>query len=374
MKALKYMFTIGALSACFASCDRDYIDPIGSVAPGEDKVAPSVIISSPFDGQKIRVREDIASITIKAEASDDIEMASISVKLDGKEVTGTNTSKDYRRFMMECPYDELRNGTHTLEVTATDKSGKSSSKTVAFEKIAPYKPIYPDMGEMFYMPFNDELLDFVNIIYATSVGDGKPQYVAGKKDKAFKNSIDTYLAFPTVDEANGVNLLTSEFSAAFWYKLDATTDRAGILTVSADDPTVAADEKNNRTKGFRLFREPGNGGQTFKLNVGAGAADSWFDGGAKAMLDPATTGAGWVFIAFTVSSSECVVYINGQDVSNGAFGGVNWDGCTSLSIGSGAPYFNGWGHLSDLSLMDELRLFNKALTQAQVAKIMDDTK
>ncbi|MDR2466266.1 MAG: hypothetical protein LBD35_02635 [Prevotellaceae bacterium] len=372
MKALKYMFAICALPLLFASCNQDYIDPISSVAPGEDKVPPSISISSPFDGQKIRVREDIASITVRAEASDDIEMASVSIKLDGKEISGRNTSKDYRRFVIECPYDDVRNGAHTLVVTATDKSGKSSSKTVAFEKIAPYKPIYPDMGEMFYMPFDDEALDFVSITSATAAGDGQPQYVAGKNGKALKNSEGAYLSFPTLDEANGTNLLANEFSATFRYKLNATPDRAGILTVSADDPAAAAGAKNNRTKGFRFFREAGNGGQTFKLNAGNGTADSWFDGGAKAMLDPATTGADWVFIAFTISGSECAVYINGEEASRGAFGGIDWDGCTSLSIMSGAPNFNGWNHLSDLSLMDDLRLYNKALTQAQIVKVMNE--
>jgi hypothetical protein len=37
---------------------------------------------------------------------------------------------------------------------------------------------------------------------------------------------------------------------------------------------------------------------------------------------------------------------------------------------SGAPRFMEWGHLSDQSFMDELRLFNKALTQSQVQAVM----
>jgi hypothetical protein len=64
------------------------------------------------------------------------------------------------------------------------------------------------------------------------------------------------------------------------------------------------------------------------------------------------------------------VYINGQVVSEGTFDGVDWTGCDILSIASGAPRFTEWGHLSDLSLYDELRMFNKALTQAEVQAIM----
>jgi hypothetical protein len=126
---------------------------------------------------------------------------------------------------------------------------------------------------------------------------------------------------------------------------------------------------NNRKNGFRFFREGSPTNQTFKLNVGNGTADSWFDGGAAASINPTNTD--WVHLAFTISDSNVVVYINGVVVSQGAFTGVDWTGCDVLSIASGAPRFMEWGHLSDLSHYDELRLFNKALTQEEVQAIMN---
>ncbi|HKZ37938.1 MAG TPA: hypothetical protein VJ184_09820, partial [Chryseolinea sp.] len=66
-----------------------------------------------------------------------------------------------------------------------------------------------------------------------------------------------------------------------------------------------------------------------------------------------------------------VVYINGEIVSQGSFNGVDWAGCDVLSIASGAPRFMEWNHLSDLSLYDELRLFNRALTQEEVKATME---
>ncbi|MEX0313966.1 MAG: LamG-like jellyroll fold domain-containing protein, partial [Allomuricauda sp.] len=68
---------------------------------------------------------------------------------------------------------------------------------------------------------------------------------------------------------------------------------------------------------------------------------------------------------------ECLVYIDGEVVAQGDFTGVDWTGCDILSIGSGAPRFNQWNHLSDLSYLDELRLFNKALTQSEVQSVMN---
>jgi hypothetical protein len=53
---------------------------------------------------------------------------------------------------------------------------------------------------------------------------------------------------------------------------------------------------------------------------------------------------------------------------------MDWTGCDMLSIMSGAPRFIEWNHLSDLSLMDELRIFNKGLTAAEVLAIYNDEK
>jgi hypothetical protein len=129
---------------------------------------------------------------------------------------------------------------------------------------------------------------------------------------------------------------------------------------------------NNRTSGFRFFREGSATSQIFKLNAGDGTADSWFDGGATATLVP--TAGKWDHMAFTISGTECVVYINGEIVKQGTFPGISWTGCDLLSIMSGAPRFTEWGHLSDLGMMDELRIFNKALTQAEIKTIFNAEK
>jgi hypothetical protein len=68
----------------------------------------------------------------------------------------------------------------------------------------------------------------------------------------------------------------------------------------------------------------------------------------------------------------CTVYIDGEIVSQGDFAGIDWTECDVISIMSGAPHFTGWNHLSDLSLMDELRFFDKELSEEEVKAVMDD--
>jgi hypothetical protein len=218
-------------------------------------------------------------------------------------------------------------------------------------------------GEMFYLPFDGDTKNKFTNAEATIVG--APSF-AGESIRgadAYAGAVDSYLSFPTT------GLTTAEFSATFWYKVNAAPDRGGILVMGPEDlerpeyPTV----QNLRTNGFRFFREGNATNQTFKLNVGNGTADTWVDGGAAASLDPTSTG--WVHMAFTIGNGKAIVYFDGEIVKEVDFTGVDWTGCDLLSIGSGAPRFSEWGHLSDSSFIDELRLYNKALTQEEVQNI-----
>ncbi|MDR3143184.1 MAG: hypothetical protein LBU37_15875 [Tannerellaceae bacterium] len=367
MKTIKYSSACLLLMACLTACNEG-IDPITPVAPGTDETAPVIKINYPSEGTLIRVKEDVTSLNIEIEVVDDIELQTASINLDGKEITAFNSFKDYRRAVEAFTYDQLGNGIHTLTVTANDLSGKTSSASVRFEKVQPYKPVYDN--EQFYMPFDGDFMELVSISYAAKTGN--PGFAdKGKKGKALAGALDSYLTFPTQDSERGVNLLQPEFTASFWYNLNATPDRAGILVISPEDPANPT-EMNNRVSGFRFFREGSATKQTFKLNAGNGEGESWFDGGDAASLDPAN--AGWVHMAFTISASSCAIYFNGEAVCRGDFSGIDWNDCSILSIGSGAPRFTGWAHLSDQSLTDELRIFDKALTQQEILSIFNAEK
>ena len=340
---IKKLFAASLLITAF-SCN-DGIDPITPVAPGDDTSAPTVTISYPIEGTLVRVKDDVAPITIQFEAVDDIEIQKIDVVLDGATIASYNSFLDYRRAVMSYTYGTLSNGVHTLSVQATDMSSKTTSETVAFEKVEPYTPQFD--GEIFYLPFDGDYFELVSASNATVVGSPSFSNTA-ESGKSYQGADGAYVTMPTA------GLLGNEFSAAFWYKINATPDRSGILTVSPPDPASAA--PNKRTSGFRFFREGSGTNQTFKLNVGAGDGDWWFDGGAAASINPTTSD--WVHLAFTISQTKATVYLNGNVVSTGAFDGVDWTGCDLLVIASGAPRFVEWSHFSDRSLYDEMRFFN----------------
>jgi hypothetical protein len=131
---------------------------------------------------------------------------------------------------------------------------------------------------------------------------------------------------------------------------------------------VVGDDVDDRFQGFRLFREGNADEQVIKLNVGTGTGESWNNGGT---LD-ATTGQ-WVHIAFTVSPTENIIYFNGEvQLTSAMAAGVDWTGCTEITIGAGGDTFSYWDHLSDLSFVDELRFFDKTLSQEEIQQIMND--
>lgn len=355
-----YLTTL--LVVLFMGCNEG-IDPITRVDPGPDQTAPVIDIQYPTEGTAIMVFEVVTSIDIKFEVTDDIEISTVKVDMDGTEIASYSSADfpDYRRFLGELTYDNVTDGMHTLTITSTDLDGKTTSSSVNFEKEKPYETKYA--GELLYMPFDGDFIDLVSVTRPTVVGNPgfAGESVAGTN--AYAGAAGSYLTFPTD------GMLGDEFSAVFWMKVNAMPDRAGILVAGPED-TANPDAQNDRTSGFRFFRENAGGMQRFKLNIGRGDGDSWFDGGAAADVDPTTDE--WVHFAFTISNSEAAVYINGQPVKQDAFTGVDWTGVEFLSIMSGAPRFTGWNHRSDQSYMDELRIFNRALSQGDILGIIAD--
>ncbi|MCK4747449.1 MAG: hypothetical protein KAT15_10450, partial [Bacteroidales bacterium] len=69
---------------------------------------------------------------------------------------------------------------------------------------------------------------------------------------------------------------------------------------------------------------------------------------------------------------HAALYFDGVLVSESDWEGpIDWTDCAPLTIASGMPNFIGWDHLSDMSLYDELRIFNKALTQEEIQAIIN---
>lgn len=360
MKILNYIL-VCAVAFVFAVSCNEGIDPITPIDPGADETAPTVVITSPVEGGLLKVAEG-AGVPVMFEAADDIELKSVSIVLDGTEVENITSFMDYRRYSPIKGYllGSLENGAHTLKVTATDLTGKSTtSAEVAFTviNISEFVPAY---GEIFYMSFDNSTFEFASLTDPEMTGT--TGYAEGKVGQAMAGATDSYLTFPTD------NLANAEFSATFWININPDPDRSGMLTMGPED-TANPDAQNKRTSGFRIFRELRGLGQIIKLNLGNGTTDGWLDGGDLATVYPDSIE--WLHVAFTISTDHVALYFDGVVVSEIDFGPIDWTGCDIFTIASGVPRFTGWAHYSDLSLYDELRIFDKALTQEEIQAIID---
>lgn len=356
-KYFKIAFLLSLVVVLFTACDDDNIDPITKVAPGEDASAPLVSIISPVPGFQIQVPDPVTSITIKLKAEDDIEITNVTVSFDGVEIATYTDFLDYRIVTKELKYDQVTTGDHEITVSATDIAGNTTMSSVTFSKKPPYTPLFE--GETFYMPFDGSYANLITFDEANEVGNPgfSSETIAGSG--AYDGAADSYLTYPSAGLAQG-----SEFSATFWLKIDASDGRSGIIAIAPPTPSAPSDKPS----GFGLIREGNATAQKFILLVGNGTNATWVNPGAPATIDPSLNE--WVHFGITISETKASLYMNGALAGESDLSGFNWDGVGDLSIMSGDPNFNGWNHKVEKGQMDELRLYNKALSLTDIQTVM----
>lgn len=343
------------LTLSFTACNKDYIDPISSVPAGNDAAAPVVEIITPSSDIQIPPTTTTTNFDFRFAVTDDIELSKVDISLNGTLLNSYTSFIDYRGISATYNYPNLGVGSHAFTVVATDLSGKTTTQSFTFNISNQYIPLLS--SEVLYVPFDADFKDLINTVSPTITGS--PSTVTGGHDgAAYQGATGAYLSFPL----SGMYSSTNGISFSFWYKVNTAPDRSGIITIN--DNGNNADE--NRTGGLRLFREGSTSSQTIKANVGTGAGESWNDGGSIS----ATTGA-WVHVAFTVSPTESKIYFDGVLQRTATYAAFDFSSSSTVTLGSGAPSFTYWSHLSDLSLYDEFRVFNAVLTPADIQLLME---
>ncbi len=358
MKILKNLsiYALLALMITTISCGDDD-EPKDT--PVEDLAAPAVTINSPTDGATVETLDETTTVTIKFEATDDVELASVVVDFDATQISETTSFTDFLKYVGEVSQANVADGEHTIKVTATDLSGKSTSATTTFTKSTanPYTALD---GEVAYWPFDGNYAERISEVEATVVGT--PSFAGAGKvgSDAYKGAAESYLTFSTD------NIKSATTTISFYINVNADPERGGILVMGPPDPDNT-DFQNKRTSGIRIFREPRGtaGRQVIKANFGTGEAEHWLDGGDLATVDPAA--GEWAHFALVIDATTATFYLNGAQVAKTAeHVGLSFAGCDILSIMSGQPRFTEWGHGPDQSSLDELKIFNKALTEAEL--------
>jgi len=355
MKLIKYITLFALVSLLAVSCEKG-LDPIEPVSPKPDAADPTVVINYPIAGKPFVSPDEVATITFDFIAEDDAELKTVTLDLDGTVIEQFTEFMDYRRLDLEYDYDQMTEGDHTFTVSVEDLTGKTATASVNFKKIT--APVYDPLdGEVLYLPLDGYLLDLISGNQMTVIGT--PGYETGKLNDCYAGAVDSYLSYPST------GLLGDEFSVSFWYKINPEPARGGILAISA--------EGDSRNTGLRMFHENSGNNQNVGLNFGIGATEIWMN--PFVTLPP---GADWVHIAISISATKATIYVNGAiPETNGEMeleAGLDWTGCTSMSIASGEPNFTYWDHFYDTSLYDEFHLFTRAITADEVMDLYNVKK
>ncbi|UCE50065.1 MAG: LamG domain-containing protein, partial [Phycisphaerales bacterium] len=156
-------------------------------------------------------------------------------------------------------------------------------------------------------------------------------------------------------ELPGLMLTSASGSVAMWVSTDLTDDEGmfwyGTQAGGDGDGYTAEDNEMH-------------------LNVDdPGHLDFYLGGGGGVTIDgPSIVGAGWIHLAATWDLTDGIrLYVNGVQVGSAAHTGLNAD----LAVARlGRPIGTGNGNRYHDGLMDDVRLFNHAITAAQVNEIM----
>jgi len=301
-----------------------------------DTLAPTVAVTAPLTGATIG-----GFVTMSATAADDVGVTGVQFRVDGVPVGAEDTSSPYG---ITWNSTSVANGSHTITAVARDASGNSAT-SAAITVLVSNSAQQPS-GLVAYYGFDEGS--------GTSVTDGSGSGNGGTISGATWTPIGRYgsaLSFDgsndivSVPDAASLDLTTALTLEAWVYP----TALSGWRTVLQKDVpgelsySLYAHDNVPRPAGY----------------VRVGTASQSVAGAAALPLNA------WTHLAFTYDGATLRLYQNGEQVGSRALTGAITTSSLPLTIGGNAA----WGeHFA--GRIDEVRLYNRALTAAEIAADM----
>ncbi len=300
-----------------------------------DTVAPTVALTSPTEGANV-----YGTITVSANASDNVGVAGVQFYLDGNPLGAQDTTAPYS---ISWATVNAANGADTITAVARDGVGNTASSTVNLT--VTNNPVSGLVGAWGFDEGSGTSVadssghDLSGIVSGAS-------WVAGKYNGALSfNGGSTWV---TVAD-NALLHLTNGMTLEAWVNPAAS---------AADWSDVLMKERSGGLS-YALYGFDGAGSPP-----GAWLNKSGSDYSAEgASALPANT---WSYLAGTYDGSKLRLYVNGALVSTTSVSGTMTSSTSVLRIGGDSiwgEYFNG--------LIDEVRIYNRALSASEIATDMN---
>jgi len=312
-----------------------------SAAPVSDSQPPSVSITSPADGATVS-----NTITLSANASDNVGVVGVQFKLDDVNLGAEDTSAPYS-FLWNST--TATNGSHVLAAVARDQAGNTStsSVTVSVSNAAPPPPaglvaaygFEEGSGTMTAdVSGNGQTATIVQASWTTAGKFGNAlsfngafSYVTVADSNLLDLTTGMTLSawiYPTaINSGEWRNVLIKERTGGEVYNLYANvdTDNPAVVIVRSADPANPVDSR---------------GTTPIRLNT-------------------------WTHLAATYDGATLNLYVNGVLVGSRVVSGSILTSAGALRIGGNST----WGEFFS-GRIDEVRIYNRALSQTEIQSDM----
>jgi glucose/arabinose dehydrogenase/chitodextrinase len=340
--ATTYSYTVSAFDA--AGNQSAQTAPVAATTMAPDTQPPSASMTAPAQGSTVS-----GIVTVSANATDNVAVASVDFLLDGVSIGIDSTAP----YSVQWNTTTTSNGPHALSARARDTAGNfgttSSVINVTVDNTAP--PLPPDL--MAAWAFNEGS----GSTSADISGNGNtttlvnnPAWVSGKYGTGVKfDKIDDYvraLNSPTL------NVSGTALSISVWIN---------PLAGGGDQEVFGKFWNAGMTSPFYQYGlELHGGGQTPVFEVGTTS-------GLQAVSMGSTLPVGqWSHLAVTFDGSSVRFYVNGNLASSSPLSASLTARDTVLHLGADAStsqHFNG--------TLDEFRIYKRTMTQAEIQSDMN---
>jgi hypothetical protein len=311
-----------------------------------DTTPPTVAMTAPSSGAIVS-----GTIPVSANASDDVAVVGVQFQLDGSDLGAEVTSSPYQVLWSTAGTTD---GPHTLSATARDAAGNTSvasiSVTVSNTLSVP--------GPVAYWKFDEgagaTAADSSGNGYTLSLVNG-PTWTAGKLNGGLSfNGLNEYGVVPGIDLSGTAAASVSVWLNRVWTPL--TSGATVLLEFSANF--------NSSTTGFTIFPDDQCGGMALGLQGNNGYNINCYN--------QPSSGA-WHHLVFIYDKSqnaagEVSLYLDGvlQAPRSRLYGADN-----SNLFGANPLYLfsRGGNQLFASGTIDELRIYNRALSAAEVGQL-----
>jgi hypothetical protein len=294
---------------------------------------PSVSITTPAGGTTV-----FGTIDVTANASDDVAVLGVQFLLDGVALGTEDTTTPYSVPWMTTT---ASNGPHQLTAVARDGAGHQTTSPTVNVTVSNGPPP-PPTGLVAAYSFNS----LSGTTVADVSGSGNTGTVSGAVAAA--GMYGGGLGFDGVNDWVTVNDSNS---------LDLTT---GMTLMAWVNPTALAGSW--RTV---IFKEGGAGSIDYSLyaaeTTSKPVGQVYIDGEQSALGPTSLTPNTWTHLGVTYDGAMLRLYVNGALAGSKAVGGAITPTTGALRIG-GNNIWSEWFQ----GRIDEVRIYNRALTQAEI--------